>query len=225
MSGGEGGSESLDHLYRARFSDEERRAKHALWRVIGAYLQRWVHAAQPVLDIASDDGYFIANVTGSERWATDVRDTSAAMPPDVHFVQASGLDLLDHLPHRYFGTIFMSNYLEHLGDRDQVVEQLRIARELLRDGGRVVVLQPNIRYTGAAYWDFIDHHVALTERSLVEAGEKAGLRTVHLIPRFLPYTTKGRLPASAALARLYLRVPLAWRLLGGQALYVAEGVS
>ena len=84
------------------------------------------------------------------------------------------------------------------------------------------MLQPNIRHVGQAYWDFIDHHVALTERSLVEAGERAGLRTVHLIPRFLPYTTKGRLPSSPMLASAYLRVPLAWRLLGGQTLYVAE---
>lgn len=220
--GGSRGDESLDRLYSARFSGAERQAKHALWRVIGGYLQRWVDPTQPVLDIAADEGYFIANVRGSERWATDVRNTSGSMPPEVRFVQASGLSLREHLPLRHFGTVFMSNYLEHLGDRNEVVEQLRVARDLLRDGGRVVVLQPNIRHAGAAYWDFIDHHVALTERSLVEAGERAGLQTVHVIPRFLPYSTKGRLPSSAALVRAYLRVPLAWRILGGQTLYVAE---
>jgi hypothetical protein len=116
----------------------------------------------------------------------------------------------------------MSNYLEHLASRAEVIEQLRVCRDLLADRGRVVVLQPNIRFTGPAYWDFIDHHGALTERSLVEAGEMAGLRTVALIPRFLPYTTKGRLPADPRLVRLYLRFPPAWRILGGQTLYVAE---
>jgi hypothetical protein len=95
---------------------------------------------------------------------------------------------------------------------------------LLRVGGKVIVLQPNIRHTGPAYWDFIDHHVALTERSLVEAGERAGLRTVKLIVRFLPFTTKGRLPANARLAGWYLRVPFLWRFLGGQTLYIAERV-
>lgn len=213
---------SLDDLYRARFSEAERRDKHGVWREIGRHLQRWVDPAQPVLDIASDQGYFIANVRGSERWATDLRDTSAAMPADVQFVQASGLELGERLPQRHFGTVFMSNYLEHLADRHEVIEQLRVARELLRDGGRVVVLQPNIRHAGPAYWDFIDHHVALTERSLVEAGERAGLRTVHLVPRFLPYSTKGRLPSSPWLVRAYLRVPLAWRFMGRQTLYVAE---
>ena len=40
--------------------------------------------------------------------------------------------------------------------------------------------------------------------------------------RFLPYTTKGRLPQTSGLVRLYLALPLAWRLLGKQTLYVAE---
>ena len=84
------------------------------------------------------------------------------------------------------------------------------------------MLQPNIRFVGQHYWDFIDHHVALTERSLVEAAELAGLRTVKLVPRFLPYTTKGRLPSSPALVRAYLRFPPAWWLLGKQTLYVGS---
>ena len=84
------------------------------------------------------------------------------------------------------------------------------------------ILQPNIKLVGGQYWDFIDHHVALTERSLVEAGELAGLRTVKLITRFLPFTTKGRLPQDPRLVRFYLWFPLAWRFFGKQTLYVAE---
>jgi 2-polyprenyl-3-methyl-5-hydroxy-6-metoxy-1,4-benzoquinol methylase len=116
----------------------------------------------------------------------------------------------------------MSNYLEHLESSDAVIAQLRVARQLLKPGGRVVVLQPNIRLIGGRYWDFIDHKVALTEQSLVEAAELAGLRTVELITRFLPYSTKGKLPADPRLVRLYLAFPLAWRLMGRQTLLVAE---
>ena len=64
--------------------------------------------------------------------------------------------------------------------------------------------------------------MALTENSLQEAADLAGLRTVKLIPRFLPYSTKGRLPAHPALVRAYLRFPPAWWLLGKQTLYVGE---
>jgi SAM-dependent methyltransferase len=215
-------SGGLEELYGVRFDDRERRAKHGVWREIGAYLQRWVDPAQPALDIAADEGYFIANVQATERWASDVRDVAAALPPDVRFVRAPGLDLRAHLPRHHFGTVFMSNYLEHLASSDEVIEQLRVARDLLREGGRVIVLQPNIRHVGPAYWDFIDHRVALTDRSLVEAGDAAGLRTVALTSRFLPYSTKSRLPSDPRLVRLYLAVPLAWRVLGKQTLYIAE---
>ena len=85
-----------------------------------------------------------------------------------------------------------------------------------------MILQPNIRLVGPRYWDFIDHRVALTERSLLEAAEIAGLGTVKLVPRFLPYSTKGRLPSDSRLVRLYLSVPLMWRLMGRQTLYVGE---
>lgn len=215
-------SETVDEVYAQRFSDEDAARKDAMWREIGAYLQRWVPEDGVVLDVACDRGDFIRNVRAREKWATDLRDVASRLPPDVRFVQANGLELDRSLPHDHFDVAFMSNYLEHLPSGDAVVEQLRVARTLLRPGGRVVVLQPNVRLVGGRYWDFIDHSVALTEKSLVEAGELAGLRTVDLVVRFLPYTTKSRLPQSPRLVRTYLRLPLAWRLLGKQTLYVAE---
>jgi SAM-dependent methyltransferase len=130
--------------------------------------------------------------------------------------------LTSHVPNGYFGTVFMSNYLEHLETSDAVIDQLRVARQLLRPGGRVIVLQPNIRLVGPRYWDFIDHRVALTERSLLEAAELAELRTVELITRFLPYSTKGRLPADPRLVRIYLAIRPAWWLMGRQTLFVGE---
>jgi hypothetical protein len=116
----------------------------------------------------------------------------------------------------------MSNYLEHLDSSDAVVEQLAVARRLLAPGGRVVVLQPNIRLVGARYWDFIDHRVALTERSLLEAAELAGLRADVIVTRFLPYSTKGRLPSAGTLVRAYLAFPPAWWILGKQTLFVGS---
>jgi len=213
---------ALDEVYRRRFPEVSRRQKDLIWPEITHYLQRWVDPTAPVLDIACDSGYFIRNVAAKERWAVDLRDVRADLPADITFVQANGLDLDACLPAGTFGTIFMSNYLEHLHGPDAVIEQLAVARRLLRPGGRVIVLQPNVRLVGGSYWDFIDHRVALTERSLAEAGGLAGLRTVELITRFLPYSTKSRLPSHPLLVRAYLRFPPMWRLIGRQTLYVAE---
>jgi len=216
------GDSHLDAVYDHRFGDAEVRAKLALWRHVARFLQRYVDPTRPVLDIACDRGYFIANIRASERWAADIRDVTRELPADVRFVQRDGLELLGAVPDGYFGSIFMSNYLEHLPSPDAVIQQLRVVRQLLDDGGRAIVLQPNIRLTGPAYWDFIDHRTPLTERSLEEAGRIAGLVTDELIVRFLPYTTKGRLPASPALTRLYLAARPAWRILGRQSLWVAR---
>jgi SAM-dependent methyltransferase len=212
----------LDEVYERRFPAESQRNKDRIWPEIVRYLERWVDPTAPVLDIACDRGYFIRNVRARERWGSDRRDVRAHLPAEIRFVQSSGLALEEVVPSAFFGTIFMSNYLEHLPDREAVTEQLRVACRLLRPGGRVLVLQPNIRLVKGAYWDFIDHHVALTEKSLVESGELAGLRAVTVITRFLPYTTKGGLPAHPLLVRAYLRFPPAWWLLGRQSLYVAE---
>ena len=212
----------LDAVYARRFSDREAAAKDRLWREVVRHLQRWYPSDGSILDIACDRGDFIRHVQARDRWASDMRDVSASLPPDVRFVQADGRALLDVLPPAAFDGIFMSNYLEHLPSSDAVVEQLQVCAGLLRTGGRVVILQPNIRLTGAAFWDFIDHRTPLTERSLTEAAEIAGFRTVVVITRFLPYTTKNLLPSHPLLVRGYLAFPPVWRLLGRQTLYVGE---
>lgn len=215
-------SEELTTIYERRFSDDESAAKHALWAVICGYLQRYVHRDAVVLDIACDRGYFIENIDARERWATDVRDMSEHLSEGVRFVRADGLELDRHLPQESFDLVFMSNYLEHLGSGDDVVRQFNVARVLLRPGGKILVLQPNIKLVGHAYWDFVDHKVALTECSLAEAAEVAGLRTTRVVTRFLPYTTKGKLPVSPSLARLYLALRPAWFFFGKQTLFEAE---
>ncbi len=208
----------LDSLYRERFDERAERRKDANWREICAYLQRYVPINGSVLDVGCDRGYFIRHIQARERWATDMRDMRAALPSEITFVQAQGerLEL-----GRTFDRIFMSNLLEHLPGSDAVIALLARCSELLSANGRVIVLQPNIRLIGASYWDFIDHRVALTERSLAEAAQQAGLRTLKIITRFLPYTTKSRIPTHPLLVRAYLAFPPAWRLLGKQTLYIA----
>jgi SAM-dependent methyltransferase len=197
-------------------------AKDRVWQEITRYLQRYVDAEGVVLDIACDHGDFIRNIRAREKWASDLRDVSGHLPGDVRFVVADGLALADELPNGHFDVVFMSNYLEHLGSNDEVVEQMRVTRRLLKRGGSMIVLQPNIRLVGGRYWDFIDHRVALTDRSLAEAAKLAELQPRSVIERFLPYTTKSALPTHPVLVRAYLRFRPVWRLLGKQTLLVAQ---
>jgi SAM-dependent methyltransferase len=212
----------LKEVYDLRFDEKDKAAKDAIWRELGRFFQRYIEPDAKVIDIACDAGYFIRNIQARERWATDIRPVGDELPRDVHFVRASGLELDDVVPNDYFDLAFFSNYLEHLPSTEAVLEQLRVAHALLKPGGRVLILQPNIRLVGGSYWDFIDHQTALTEKSLAEAARMAGFRTHQVIARFLPYTTKSRLPQSPALVRAYLAFPPAWLLFGKQTLYVGE---
>jgi SAM-dependent methyltransferase len=212
----------LDAIYGRRFDDAAEAAKRALWEEVVRYLQRYIDPDAVVLDLACDRGHFIRAVRAREKWATDARDVSAHLGGEVNFVKGDGLALGALLPNEHFDSVFMSNYLEHLPSGEAVIEQFRVVRRLLKPGGRAIVLQPNIRLVGGRYWDFIDHTVALTERSLAEAAELAGLRVDRTITRFLPYTTKSRLPQSRYLVRAYLAFPPAWALLGKQTLFIVR---
>lgn len=214
----------LDRIYDRRFSDADALTKDGIWKSVGRFVQRFVDERLPLVDVACDRGYFVRNIRASERWATDVRDVSIYLPEDVRFVRTDGPTMDAVLPSGHFGTVWMSNYLEHLPSTDTVLRQLHAAHTVMRRGGRLVILQPNIRLTGAKYWDFLDHKTALTERSLVEAAELAGFRTVKVITRFMPFTTKSRLPRTSWMVDAYLRFPPAWLLLGKQTLYVGERV-
>jgi SAM-dependent methyltransferase len=212
----------LKEVYEQRFDKADQAGKEAIWRELGRFLQQFIPPDARVVDIACDLGYFIRNIKAADRWATDIRDVAEALPADVHFVRASGLELTDVLPPGTFDLAFFSNYLEHLASTEAVLQQLRVAFALLKPGGRVLILQPNIRLIGGAYWDFIDHQTALTEKSLAEAAIMAGFETRQVIARFLPYTTKSRIPQHPLLVRAYLAFPPAWWLLGKQTLYLGE---
>ena len=212
----------LKEVYEHRFNEADQASKEAIWQELCRYLQRYVPANARVVDIACDLGYFIRNIHAADRWATDIRDVAATLPPEVHFVRASGLELTEVLPLESFDLAFFSNYLEHLASTEAVLQQLRVTHALLKPGGRVLILQPNIRLIGGSYWDFIDHQTALTDKSLAEAAVMAGFTTKQVIARFLPYTTKSRIPQHPMLVRAYLAFPPAWLLLGKQTLYLGE---
>ncbi|MHB8588149.1 MAG: class I SAM-dependent methyltransferase [Candidatus Dormibacteraceae bacterium] len=212
----------LKEVYEQRFDHADHASKEAIWREVAGYLQRFIVPGARVVDIACDLGYFIRNVKAAERWATDIRDMQHALPADVHFVRADGLELANVMPNGHFDLAFFSNYLEHLSSTEAVLQQLRVTFSLLKPGGRVLILQPNIRLIGGSYWDFIDHQTALTEKSLAEAAMMAGFQTKQVVARFLPYTTKSRLPQHPLLVRAYLAFPPAWWLMGKQTLYLGE---
>jgi SAM-dependent methyltransferase len=141
---------------------------------------------------------------------------------EVHALLSTDLTKIDD---DEVDVVFASNFLEHVADKDALVATLHECRRVLRPGGWMLVLMPNVRYLPGRFWDYLDHHVPLTHISLVEALELTGFAPERVIPRFLPYTVKdSRLPVRAELIRLYLRLPLAWKIFGRQMFVAARRV-
>jgi hypothetical protein len=95
---------------------------------------------------------------------------------------------------------------------------------VLRAGGTLLAMGANIRFCYDVYWDFFDHHLPHSDRSMLEALELAGFAKEKVIPRFLPFTMKGNIPSLPILVRLYLLLPVVWRALGKQFFIVARKV-
>lgn len=215
---------SLDSLYATRFPEADREGKDAIWRVLCPhFFQRYVRPEDDVLDIGAGFGEFLRHIKCRRRIAVDIERLSGrTLPPGTEEVFTPSHKLSEQIPAESVDLVFCSNFFEHLPDKATFLATLREIRTVLRPGGRLMALQPNIRYVGGAYWDFVDHHLPLTDKTLVEATESLGFETVAVIPRFLPYTTRSALPQSPWLVRLYLAVPLAWRLLGQQTFFIAR---
>ena len=217
---------ALNDLYRIRFGGEhELEKKTLIWQEICAYLQRFIPRDGKIVDIACGYGEFINNIDSVEKIGIDINpDVGKFLSPEVNFLNINIFDAEMHIERNWADVIFISNFFEHLDDPGQILRVLNICRSILKPRGKIIILQPNIKYVGYAYWDFLDHKIALTEKSLLEAAGMCALHPVHMILRFLPFTTKSALPQFPFLVRWYLRcLPVSGLLLGGQTLLVLEG--
>jgi SAM-dependent methyltransferase len=219
----------LDAIYAHRFPGEDaahEQWRRALWQVlVDDFFSRWLPADGAVLDFGCGSGEFINAVRARRRIGVDARDSARAnLEEGVEFFVSEG-PLMPGVEDASVDAVFCSNLLEHLPDRETVTALLQEFRRVLSERGKLLVLGPNLRYTGAAYWDFFDHILPFTEHSLAEALATGGFTVERMLPRFLPYSTVGARRTPLPLIRLYLRLPLAWRLLGAQFFAVARPIG
>jgi SAM-dependent methyltransferase len=217
------GPSGLDYerLYAYRFRGIDQAARQAVWNEITPVVAGWLGSPARVLDPAAGRGEFINAIDAEERWVVDSVDYDESVrDPDVHLVIGDARTV--ELPEEHFDAVFVSNLLEHLATQDEVARLLGRLRRTLRPGGRIAVMGPNFRYCAREYFDFADHTLALTHLAVEEHLHSAGFELERVVPRFVPFSFRTRMPVSPALVRAYLRVPLAWRLLGKQFLLVAR---
>jgi ubiquinone/menaquinone biosynthesis C-methylase UbiE len=215
--------EELRTLYAGRFGrDGEQRSE--LWQVLTReFFQKWVPESATVLDLAAGHCEFINNISARRRIAVDLNPDVIARAGDGVEAYQCRSDEMTSIPDGSVDRVFVSNFFEHVA-RDVIMSTLRELHRVLAPDGRLLVLQPNVRYCARDYWMFFDHITPVDDRALAEAFEAAQFEVETCYPRFLPYTTKSRLPQNTQLVRLYLKMPLAWKIFGAQAFMVGRPV-
>lgn len=199
----------IKKLYDTRFTSYERIRKRALWRILSKnFLQKFIAKTDLVVDVGAGQCEFINSIICRKKIAIDVnRQTRRFADPDVRVMIAPVKYLKRSLKRNSVDVLFMSNLLEHLDSKEDVFRLLHEAHAILKNGGRLLIMQPDIGLVGHEYWDFFDHKVPLTCASLTEALLANNFHIAKTIYPFLPYTTKTRfLPLWPWLLTIYLAI-------------------
>lgn len=213
----------IQQCYQLRFSEQEREKRNLLWKnLCKNFLQRFIRKSDVVLDVGAGYCEFINNISCKKKIVVDINpDVREFAHKNVEIV----VDTISHVPSKLQGTIdvvFMSNFLEHLNSKDEVIEVLQKVNALLKIGGKVLIMQPNISLVKERYWDFIDHKTPLNEISLKEALTLCNFDVKVCVKRFLPYSTKeGSLRNFDFLLGVYLKIPSILRPFAGQSFVLA----
>lgn len=208
-------------IYRRRF-EEDVQFRIAMYDVLcKRFFQKYIPHNATILEIGAGYCEFINAIEAKRKIAVDINPDTRTYADDsveVIITQSTQLDFIDS---ESVDRVFVNNFFEHITKPD-IVKTLEELHRILRIGGEILILQPNIRYCASDYWMFFDHITPLDDRSMSEALEIAGFSVVECIPRFLPYSTKSRLPKSLVGLKFYLNVPVLWKLVGKQAFIRAE---
>jgi SAM-dependent methyltransferase len=211
----------IDKNYQARFDSATVAAKKKLWEVlVERFLRAYVPTDASVADFGGGYCEFINTIRCRRKYVIDLNPAAYRYAdPDVGFI-ISDASKISSLPEDSLDIAFASTFFEHLPSKQQLLEVLSGIHRLLRRGGKLLIIQPNIKYAYREYWDFIDHYLPLTEKSLGEALIINGFKISECIPQFLPFSVSSSPSKSSTLLSLYLKIPPVWRIFGKQTFMV-----
>jgi len=215
-------SRALQKTYQIRFAaNQKRRAE--IWQVLSeCYFQKFVRSTDTVLDIGAGFCEFSNSIVSQQTIALDLNPETAQTAKKNVLVISQDVTKPWSLSSDSVDLAFSSNFLEHLPDKTSVSFCLSEARRVLKPNGKLLLLGPNIRFCSDVYWDFFDHLIPLSDRSVMEALKIQGFEILSNVPRFLPFTMSDSAPPHPLFVKLYLKLPWVWHILGAQFFVVSR---
>jgi len=198
---------NIERLLEIRFNDKMLEARNRLWHVLCTdFFQQFINQNETVLDMGAGCCEFINNIICKKKYAMDVNEKLmkyARQEVQILIGESSKASTL--LNGEKVNVVFLSNFLEHIPTKDKLVHTLEEIKKILKADGKLLILQPNIRYCYKNYWDFFDHYIPLSHKSLEEILTALDFKIIVMKPKFLPFSTKSRLPLHPLLVKMYLK--------------------
>ena len=183
-------------------------SRRGVWAEIVRYVARDIGPVDTLVELGPGYADFINQFPARRKIAFDLNpDMRAHAAPDVDFRVGDATTLPDLGP----GTVdlvFASNFLEHL-ESVHIDRTLARIYEVLKVGGKVVLLQPNYRLCAQHYFDDPTHRTALSDQDLANRLCSKGIFPLRIIPGLLPFSMKSVsvVPKWRVLVRAYLAMP------------------
>jgi SAM-dependent methyltransferase len=193
--------------------------RQGVWREIVRYVAHDVPGAQSVVELGAGYCDFINQFPARHKVAFDLNPEMkkhAAAEVDLRIADCAGMP---GIAARSVDLVFASNFLEHFA-ADELAALLPAVAQVLRPGGKLVLLQPNYLRCPEHYFDDPTHKTIFHDRNVAALVEPHGFRVVKLVPGLLPFSMKSRAPKWPLLVRLYLHLPA--RPMAAQMYVVAE---
>jgi SAM-dependent methyltransferase len=206
-----------EEYFSTRFAEDSNRKK--VWKKLTPYFQQFVDENDCILEVGAGYCYFINQIVAKRKIAVDTFEDLAkfsASDVEAHITDARKLEFLEK---NSVDVIFASNFLEHFDWSDLSVLAQEFSR-VLKQNGKVIVMQPNFRLCYKNYFDDFTHRAIFTDQSILDWFKNFGFTATVQSPRFMPFSIKSNLGSLHWLIPAYLQSPI--KPLAGQMMFVFQ---
>jgi len=213
---------NLTQIYEKRFSGHEN-YRNRVWKIlIKEFFYKWITSTDHILDLGCGYGEFINYASCEVRHAMDLNPKTKYLLDKKIIFHHQDCSKPWGLDPNSLDLVFTSNFFEHLPNKESLDRTISEIKKALKPGGRLIAMGPNISVLKGKYWDFWDHHVALSDQSVIELLQVHDFNIEQSESKFLPYNMVRVKERPLFLVSLYLRFSFLWKIFGKQFFILAK---
>ncbi len=209
-----------DPYYESRFVYDPTR--RVVWGEIVRHHSKFIPKDAVVVDLGAGYCDFINLVEAKKKYAVDTSpELSMYAQEGIEKINAVAWEL-SNIMSESVDVIHASNLFEHFTD-DELAKVMSEVKRVLKNGGKLILMQPNYRLAYKTYFDDATHKKVFSDAALESFLVAHGMNIILKKPKFLPFSLRSRpgiIPVQPWLIRAYINSP--WKPFAGQMLFIVE---